>query len=335
MDDTTERKRLAILRALRERDEPLPSHEIQRRLLDWGYEVSERTVRFHLQALDEEGLTVAIGRHGRRITPQGIQELSKARVFDKVGLFSARIDQMVYRMSFRLAEHRGTVLVNVSLLPKERVREACPLILRVFKSGYAMGRMMAVFDSGQLVGEVYVPEGFVGIGTVCSITLNGVLLKEGIPCVARFGGLLEFVNGKPSRIVGVINYDGTSLDPLEIFIKSGMTDYLEATWSGNGIIGVGYREIPGAARQAVLDIDRQLQEIGLGSVLEIGLPGQSLFGIPANEGSAGMVVIGGLNPIAILEESGIEISSRAMTGLIDYADLFPYEQLEERLRQVS
>ena len=45
----------------------------------------------------------------------------------------------------------------------------------------------------------------------------------------------------------------------------------------------------------------------------------------------GAIVIGGLNPVAILEEQGIEVASRALSGLVDYRRLFPYEELAERL----
>ncbi len=36
------------------------------------------------------------------------------------------------------------------------------------------------------MSEDHVPEGFVGIGTVCSITVNGVLLSREIPTRSRF-----------------------------------------------------------------------------------------------------------------------------------------------------
>ena len=43
---------------------------------------------------------------------------------------------------------------------------------------------------------VVVPPGKVGLATVCSVALNGVLLKAGIPVQSRFGGVLE-VWGNP------------------------------------------------------------------------------------------------------------------------------------------
>jgi len=65
--------------------------------------------------------------------------------------------------------------------------------------------------------------------------------------------------------------------------------------------------------------------------MEIGQPGQSLFNIPVSEGRVGAVVIGGLNPVAVLEEMGIRVVSRALSGLLDFNRLFHYEELRSRL----
>jgi repressor of nif and glnA expression len=175
-----------------------------------------------------------------------------------------------------------------------------------------------------------VPAGYMGVGTVCSITLNGVLLAQKIPMSSRFGGLLEIQNARPSRFVAIINYDGTSLDPLEIFIKSGMTDYLGATGDGNGLIGAGFREIPARTRDHVVEIAAKLEKIGLGGFLTIGMPNGDVSEIPVSEGNVGAIVIGGLNPIDILEEAGFEVHSRALSGIIPYKILFPFHELEKR-----
>ncbi len=46
----------------------------------------------------------------------------------------------------------------------------------------------------------------------------------------------------------------------------------------------------------------------------------------------GGIVIGGLNPIAILEESGINVISRAVSGLVEYETLFPVSELDVRYK---
>ena len=330
MQDKIERKRLAILKVLKEADGALSSQEIAGRLAEAGYEISERTARFHLLAMDKQGLTEYIGKHGRKITSLGLEEITNARAHESVGFLASKIDQMAYTMDFDLERVAGTVIVNVSLLKRSDLVAACPLMSRVYEKGFSMGRLIGFFEPGERIGETSVPEGYIGVGTVCSITLNGVLLSQKIPVSSRFGGLLEVRQGGPVRFVAIINYDGTSLDPLEIFIKSGMTDYLGATGDGNGLIGAGFREMPAGTRDHIQNVASRLEAIGLGGFMSIGLPSQDLSEIRVSEGNVGAIVIGGLNPIAILEEAGFDVQSRALSGYVEYDRLFDYSELGDR-----
>ena len=332
--EKTEKKRNAILRILRESGEILSSSKLTQQLRALGHDVSGRTVRLYLTEFDREGLTQNHGKRGRRITPRGAKELAAAQVYEKVGFMAAKIDQLTYRMTFDLARREGTVIVNVSLLPVDRLADSIPLIKKVFTAGYAMGRLIALFPAGARAGELTVPDGHVGIGTVCSVTLNGVLLAHGIPTTSRFGGLLEIQNKQARRFVELIAYEGTTIDPLEIFIRTGMTDYVGATGSGTGRIGAGFRELPADSRQQVLEIATRLEKVGLGGFWSIGWPGQPLMEIPVSEGRLGAVVIGGLNPIALLEECGIRTTSRALSHLVEYGDLFPFTDLDRRVRNL-
>jgi repressor of nif and glnA expression len=333
--DKIEKKRLAILSILKEAKAPLGSQKITELMNHMRYDIRERTVRFHLNAMDAAGLTECVGRQGRRITPAGLLELSHARAYEKVGFLAARIDELSFLMNFDLEKKEGTVVVNISLVPRTELESAYSLMLEVFKKRYSMGKLLGLFPEGERVGDFVVPRDAVGIGTVCSITLNGVLVRHGIPVFSRFGGLLEYRSWKPTRFTAIINYDGTTLDPLEIFIKSGMTDYRGATETGNGRIGAGFRELPASSRKRVMDLVQKLDRIGLGGFLEVGFPGRDLFEIPINEGRLGAIVIGGLNPMAILEESGVKVESHALAALIDYRRLFYYTEFEKHFREIA
>jgi repressor of nif and glnA expression len=332
MSEKTEKKRLAILRILQEAGKPIGSIKIMESLRAMGMEFSERTVRHYLLGMDKKGLTENLGKRGRQITETGLKELNTARIIDKVGFLSAKIDQITYRMNFDLNKVNGTVVVNISIISIDQVSKCMPLIARVYKAGYSMGNLIGLFKPGEKVGDYVIEENMVGIGTVCSITLNGVLLAHGIPTKSRFGGLLELRNRKPTRFAEIITYEGTSLDPLEVFIRSGMTDYLGATSTGNGRIGVGFREIPMDSRDYVIELAKKLEKVGLGGFLTIGWPSQPLLEIPVSTGSVGVIVIGGLNPAAILEESNIKIKSRALAGLVEYDRLFPYTELNNKIK---
>jgi repressor of nif and glnA expression len=238
---------------------------------------------------------------------------------------------MMYRMNFDLAARSGTVVVNITVVSPRDAFACIDRITEVFKQGFAMGHLATILGPGERLDHITVPEDMIGIGTVCSITLNGVLLKYGIPTYSRFGGLLELKNRLPVRFVEMINYDGTSIDPLEVFIRSGMTDYIGAITSGNGRIGASFREFPADGRTLVLELAQKLEQAGLGAFMRIGHASQTLLEIPVSEGRAGAIVIGGLNPVAIFEETGIRVFSRAMSGLMDFSRLFRYESLKERV----
>ena len=334
MIDIREKRKLAILAALRENGQSAGSAEIANMLIGQGYEVSERTVRMDLLELDQSGLTRNLGRKGRRITEKGLGELESAHVMQRVGFLSAKIDQMTYWMTFDLATRTGSVVVNTSLVEPRQLASCVDKVCKVFEKGYAMGMLLGLLQPGESIGKLVVPEGKLGFCSVCSITLNGVLLKHGIPTRSRFGGLLELREGQPRRFVEIITYDGTTVDPLEVFIRSAMTNYVGAVESGNGRIGASFREFPAESRQLTIDLAQKLADIGLGGLMEVGMPGRDLLDIPVSEGRIGAIVIGGLNPVAILEELGMRVTSKALSGLLDFNRLFNFRELPEKLKNL-
>lgn len=329
----TTRKKNAILGILKDMEKPLRSSRVAQELLAQGHDISERTVRLYLQDMCDEGLIEKTPKCCHRITERGLLELEATNTIERVGFLSAKIDQMTYRMNFNLTARTGSVVVNTTLADPRQVCSCLPMIHKVFADGYAMGHLITFLGPGERIGQLTVPEGMIGICTVCSITINGVLLQHGIPTNSRFGGVLELRDKKPVRFVEIIMYDGTSIDPLEVFIRSGMTNYLGAIKTGNGRIGVGFREFPAESRDRVEELAEKLAQAGLGGFMSIGRPGQPLLDIPVGEGRAGAIVIGGLNPVSILEETGYRVYSRALSGLIDFGRLFHYDEMEHRLRE--
>lgn len=334
--DKREKKRLAILDVLSTSERPMGSSKITDILIAQGIEISERTVRLYLQELDGLGQTENLGRRGRRITESGMREADDSRALERIGFLSGKIDTMAYRMDFDPETYSGSVVVNLSFIkPADITNERRRLIGKVFSKGYAMGKMMALLESGESFSGLTVPSDKIGLATVCSITLNGVLLRHGVPTFSRFGGLLELDGGHPTRFAELINYDGTSIDPLEIFIRGGMADYVGAVTSGNGRIGASFREYPADSLETVRSVAAKLEAIGLGSLMCLGHPGQALYGVPVGPQRAGAVIIGGLNPISIFEETGLRVHSRALCGLIEFQRLFHYSEFREQLAAIG
>ena len=303
------------------------SREIARELKPMGVNLSERTVRYHMKFLDECGFTLPVGKEGRLITDRGKQELAKALVSDRLGFVITRIDTLSYLADFDPDAMKGNVILNISYIGEDRFDEALRIMRPVFSSPYIMSGKVAVARGGQSIGEARVPEGKVAFGTVCSVTINGILLKAGIPVTSRFGGVLEISGKTPSRFLSLISYEGSSLDPLEVFIRSGMTDASGAAGCGEGKVLASFREIPAVCVERARRLAENIMSKGIGGVLRIGEPSGPLFEVPVGVDRAGVAIIGGLNPIAALQEAGIPAESKAMSTLYDYSALTPFEKL--------
>jgi repressor of nif and glnA expression len=322
-----ERKVLAILRIISESQDPVGGRIIARRLSDRGVALTERAVRYHLKLTDEQGLTRLVGRDGRLVTQQGMEEISSALVQDKVGLALSRIEMRALETTFDWKTKTGLIPINVSLFPKAKFNEALIAMAPAFKSGICTGNRVVVVPEGGQLGEMVIPQGKIGFGTVCSILVNGVLLKSGIPMDSRFGGILQIRNHKPLRFVELIHYNGSSLDPSEIFIRSKMTSVAQASRQGNGRMLANFREVPAVCRPIVEEAITGLQEAGLNVVLAMGHASEPICGIAVDLNKIGMILIGGMNPIAAAEEVGIQADNSAMSTVVDYRAFTVFESL--------
>jgi repressor of nif and glnA expression len=196
---------------------------------------------------------------------------------------------------------------------------------RLWSNGDAFEAGMCVSDlvagEGERLGSAAIPEGKIGLATICSVAINGVLLKSGVPTEYRFGGVLQFRNSMPRRFIAVIDYAGTSLDPSEQFIRSRMTSVAEASRTGNGkVLGV-FRTIPAPARGIVEDKINELKNCGIRGVSVLGNTSEPVCQVPVVLNRIGIVQLGGLNPLAAAVEAGIEIENVAESGLIDFQQL--------------
>lgn len=324
LDIKTRRRTVAILRLVGQSESGLGSERIAHALGMAGITISERAVRNYLAQTDALGWTVNRGRRGRQLTEKGRAELDRALVVDKVGFIAAKVDTLSYEMDFDVESRRGQIILNISTVASGDLDAALRIMAKVYEARLGMGDLIAVARAGDRLGNFQVPPGQAGIGTVCSVSLNGILLRANITTVSRFGGLLEIDQRRPARFTEIINYDGSSLDPLEIFIRSGMTSMLQAAELGNGVLGASFREVPAVALPEVRRLIKTTERLGLGGVIALGSPDQPLLDIPVTIGRAGMIVRGGLNPIAAVVEAGMEVTSAAMSAMCDFSLLKDY-----------
>ncbi|ACI21497.1 DUF128 domain-containing protein [Thermodesulfovibrio yellowstonii] len=321
---------LSILKILSKENKIIGSKEIAKKLKMYGVNLSERTVRYHLKILDERGLTKVYGKEGRRITERGRKELETASTVEKVGFIINKIETLSYLSDFDINAMKGRLILNITYIHKNKFRKALKAMENVFTSPYVMSDRILVLEKDS--ENILVPEDHVCIGTVCSVTLNAILLKHGIPIISRFGGVLEIREGESYRFGALISYDGTSLDPLEIFIRGKMTDVLGTIKNGFGRVLASFREVPIVCLDKVKEIYSIMQKRGFQGIMMFGEPNQPLLDIPVGMDRVGIIVVGGLNPIAAIEENNIQTYTTAISVLYDCRELVVFEEVLEKFK---
>lgn len=323
----TERKIMAILKVLSESSEPLGSITIARELERHGIFLSERAVRYHLRITDERGYTQPLGRDGRMLTPKGLEELKIALAPEQVGFIIEKLKLLTFHTTFDPKTRTGQIPINTSLIAKDDFKEGLTVMSDIFRAGLCVSDLVAIASEGEKLGSVVVPSGKIGLATVCSVVINGILLKAGIPIDPKFGGVLEIKDSKPRRFVAIINYDGTSLDPSEQYIRSQMTSVGEAARTGSGRILANFRELPAPARAVAEEKITLLKEAGIDGAYVLGNTSEPICQINVGLNLVGLILLGGLNPLAAVVEAGIEVENIGESGLIDFQRLQPVWQL--------
>lgn len=321
---------LAILKVLDKHGGIIGSKEISKELIFYGIDLMERTVRYHLRILDERGYTEIYGREGRKITQKGKDELKLSLVSSKIGFVISKIEALSYQTTLNLDSLEGNVILNVSYFPEENLKDALKIMKPVFLSPFIMSDRLIIARGGEMIGDALVPKGKVGIGTICSVTINGIYLKSGIPVTSKFGGVIEIENGKPKRFISLISYEGSSLDPLEIFISSKMTDVIGAVKNRSGKILASFREIPAVCLEEAKNLAKKMSYKGIKGILMMGSSNKPLLEMDVGIDKAGMVIIGGLNPIAAIHEANINTESKAMSTLYEYSKLSKFQEIKGR-----
>ncbi len=325
----TERKIITILKVLSESAEPLGSITIARELERHGIFLSERAVRYHLRITDERGYTQPMGHDGRMLTVEGLEELKMALAPEQVGFIHEKLELLAFHTTFDPQKRTGQIPINTSFIDRNDFKKALTAMKDIFKAGICVSELVATASEGEKLGSVVVPKGKIGLATVCSVVINGVLLKAGIPTESKFGGVLEVRGAKPRRFVAIINYAGTSLDPSEQYIRAKMTSVSEAARTGNGKILANFREIPAPARSIAEEVITSLKEAGIVGVYALGNTSEPICQIVIGLNRVGMVLLGGLNPVAGAVEAGIEVENIAESGMIDFEQLVSFWQLYE------
>ena len=212
-------------------------------------------------------------------------------------------------------------------MDRDDVSNILPIIRDVMLSGLTVSPLGKMLLPGESVNDFIIPLNKCGIATVCSITVDGILLKHGIPVKPRFGGLVEVKDGNPVRFTDLVRYDSTTIDPLEILMSQSLTSVSDMLTIGSGKILANLREITMNARDRVEETLDELIAAGFSGILEVGEPNTDILGVSVERDHFGVVVVGGTNPMAVAQEQGFRIDTHAMSSLMEVSDMVPIDQL--------
>ncbi|WP_405316068.1 NrpR regulatory domain-containing protein [Methanobrevibacter sp.] len=308
----SEYRMIEILRVLAKREQPTGSKVIADELKEKGFNLGERAVRYHMQILDEKGYTEKKGYSGRVITDLGREKLEKGLIYDQVDFIYSKFEEMIYLTDFTYMTQQGNVVVNTSTIYNE---ESINIMKEIYKSGLSVSPYVNIKED-KITGEIEVT-------TICGTTIDGVLLKEGIPTQPQYGGLLKIEDYQPVKFTEIISYKKTSVTPLDAFANSNLTSVLDVINNGCGLIPANFRLIPGVARERTIEIINELAKIGIGGVIGLSEEGEDLLGLPVPEGMVGMAIIGGITPFCAVKEMGEDIDLRIAENLYDFNSLKP------------
>ncbi|HUU76307.1 MAG TPA: NrpR regulatory domain-containing protein [Methanoregulaceae archaeon] len=309
----TERKYIEILRILKEFQEPVGAKRLSELMAERGFVLSDRAVQYYLRYLDEMGFTEKVGNMGRVLTPYGIAETESALVGDRIGFIISKLERLAFRSTFDPLTNTGDVAYNLSYIPKDRLEEALAAYDDVIKAQCGFFSSYKILDN-----DSRIPEGHVGIMTICSITMDGVFQRRGIPVRMAYGGRLAVEHGQPVKFVDLIGYRGTTIDPLQLFISAGLTSLsmMVSTGTGTGLANV--REVPTSSETRVREIIAEMKNCGFMFPVTMGT---SVFNLKSDPYRLSIVSFSGMNFIANTFEKGIPIKTEIGAGNVSFSKM--------------
>ena len=245
---------------------------------------------------------------------------------------SHTIEEYAMQVTYDPVAGTGRVVYNLSLVRTADLAPVLEVIQTACQSGVCASDHVRIVPEGESIDGYTVPEGQTGICTLCSVTLDGILLGRGVPLHPIGGGVVEIVNRVPRRFTHLIHYNESTIDPLQVLIAEEISSVSEVIRTGNGTILANIRECHMEAEPLVAELLEDLGQSQFVGVLEVGLPNSPLLGVQISPQYMGVVAVGGTNPIAAVREAGYAVVTRAMRGVIDASEMTGIEQVAADVR---
>ena len=213
---------------------------------------------------------------------------------------------LIQQVNFDIEKQKGDIIANISYLNKENLDDA----LEIMENTYN--------DNPKYINPYYRlvkhpnDDDKIGIATICSLSIDGILINNGIMSNPKYSGLLELT--EPPLFIDMISYNGTTLDPHKIFLSKNMTSI---TGESPNKILASVKEIPYISRDYAVHLLEILNNIGF-SIYKIGKPRELVYNSKVDNYNFGVITGGGLNSIGAVKEKGIEIEVKAIEKLISF-----------------
>jgi len=317
-DASVQRKLIEILQIVRDSKGAVGAGKIADKLREKGYEITERGVGYYLRLTDEMGLTQKVRYAGRRITPLGMRELEEGLATHRVSLTLSKIEEKVYMTNLDLDKARGEVVVNISYIPKDEFERAWDVVKRVGESGLSVCRRVRLEDEDTDI--VSVPSGKVALLTVCSMTVDGILVKHGIPVDTRFAGILKVKDKTPCEFTELISYEGVSIDPMRVFLARRATSVLSAI-RGEGTVMANVREVLCTSLKHTREVLKSAEKIGISGSVGYGSCGKPYLKAPVRMHKIALPIYAGVNMGAAIQEAGIDVETYPVFTVVEYSRL--------------
>ena len=230
----------------------------------------------------------------------------------KIPFILSKSWNLIQQVDFDVKSASGDIIANISYIKKEDMNDTIDIMKETYESNKKY-----INPHYQIVNHP-TDDTKVGIATICSLSIDGLLIKNGIKSTPKYGGLLELT--EPPLFVDLISYTGSSLDPHKIFIAKNMTSITKNI--GPKRLLASLKEIPYIARDYSVYFLDILSKLDF-SIYKIGKPRELTYNAKADNYNFGVVTGSGLNTIAAIKEQEIDIEVKADTQLL------PFENMEK------
>ena len=229
----------------------------------------------------------------------------KQNLQNKISFILSNSWNLIQQVNFDVEKRKGNIISNISYLKDENLDKALDIMEETYNKN------PKYINPYYKIVKHPDDDEKVGIATICSLSIDGILINNGLMSNPKYGGLLEL--SQPPLFIELISYNGSTVDPHKIFLSKNMTAISSQKTPAK--ILASFKEIPYIARDYAVHLLDILNKSGF-SIYKIGKPREVTYNAKADNYNFGVVAGSGLNTIGAIKENGIDIEVKAIEKLM-------------------